>query len=100
MSTINDVIRTTDDSGDGKLSFKEWALVNIEGLDTASSPGTKIKAANEEEEGANPFFKLGYLSVFKMNELRNIFTSHLNSEYSTTVINNMAEVIVGMGHTP
>ena len=72
LAHINDVIRATDDSGDGKLSFKEWGMANIEGLDSAHAPGTKIKA-NEEQDGPNPFFKLGYLSVFKVNELRTLF---------------------------
>ena len=100
LATINDVIRTTDDSGDGKLSFKEWAVVNIEGLETAAAPGTKVKGNNEEEDGANPFFKLGYLSVFKVNELRALFTQHLDQSYSSTVLSDMARVILEIGHTP
>ena len=35
LAHINDVIRATDDSGDGKLSMKEWGLANIDGLETA-----------------------------------------------------------------
>ena len=63
------MISVTDDSGDGKLSFKEWAHANIDGLDPAKNPVT-LERANEEQDGPNPFFKLGYLSIFKVNELR------------------------------
>ena len=94
LAHINDVIRATDDSGDGKLSFREWALANIDGLDTARASGTKIKA-NEEEDGPNPFFKLGYLSVFKVNELREIFRSKANEN---NIIEDMQNVLNELGH--
>ena len=38
LQQVNDVINVTDDSGDGKLSFKEWAHANIDGLETAQAP--------------------------------------------------------------
>ena len=94
LAHINDVIRATDDSGDGKLSFKEWGMANIEGLDSAQAPGTKIKA-NEEQDGPNPFFKLGYLSVFKVNELRTLFQWHASGD----TIEDVAEVLNDLGHT-
>ena len=98
LAHINDVIRATDDSGDGKLSFREWALANIEGLETAKASSTKIKA-NEEQDGPNPFFKLGYLSVFKVNELREIFRTHATeNDVWGPIIEDMDNLLIELGH--
>ena len=98
LAHINDVIRATDDSGDGKLSFREWALANIEGLETAKASSSKIKA-NEEQDGPNPFFKLGYLSVFKVNELREIFrTKATENDVWGPIIEDMIGLLIELGH--
>ena len=102
LAHINDMIRATDDSGDGKLSFREWALANIEGLETARASSTKIKA-NEDQDGPNPFFKLGYLSVFKVNELREIFRSKATEDdYWGPIIENkdfsLTNLLIELGH--
>ena len=64
------------------MNFREWVLFKVPSYLLEAKKKKKVVKYTKPNDGPNPFFELGYLSVEELKELRAKFDKYIN-EYNS-----------------